>query len=564
MPRPLNIELGGTGTNDGSTLRGGAYIVPAQFGAVGDGVTDDTAALQAAATAAANKTLILVGSYLVTGQITLSSNTAVIGEPGSYVQTTSPNANIFYATGKRGIKFVGVVLKSTVQGTNVENGGIYLDSCNHCSIVDCEFEGMQQSAVFLNSTSYCTVSRNYVHDSLGMSVGGVDTADVFVYRDSTYNNIEGNFCFGGLSIAFGIGIQGPGTTNPFGNKICNNYIADHSAYGILAYQITAADVRTYVVGNTVQNITGGYNPASGMGIYIQTSGGTIVQGNYVRNCMSSTSSATNGAGAITIAFNGAARETSIVSGNHIDAPKWRGIHISDSSCEVICSDNYVSFADGTAGAGIYVVDSSYTNIANNRVKAANTVARPGISIFASTVDCVGNSIVGNAVTGTNDSLIQQVYSSTFRHKKSRIVGNTCVSTGSSAQAMVIQGTSDSVISDNTLEAPSVCLSVDTVVNCRGTGNVVVQVTTNGFLSGGTCSNTFFDASNYWGSSTTLIQNTAAGVNIVWRATVVPASGNWQRGDEWVLTTPSASTSPGSYCVTAGSPGTWKARANLAA
>ena len=51
------------------------------FGAAGDGVTDDTAALQRAVTAAAGRTLVLTGTFLVKGTITLSSsNTRIIGD----------------------------------------------------------------------------------------------------------------------------------------------------------------------------------------------------------------------------------------------------------------------------------------------------------------------------------------------------------------------------------------------------------------------------------------------------------------------------------------------------
>lgn len=48
------------------------------------------------------------------------------------------------------------------------------------------------------------------------------------------------------------------------------------------------------------------------------------------------------------------------------------------------------------------------------------------------------------------------------------------------------------------------------------------------------------------------------------ATAPPASGNWRRGDITWNITPVAAGTPGWMCVGAGTPGTWKAMANLAA
>ena len=47
------------------------------------------------------------------------------------------------------------------------------------------------------------------------------------------------------------------------------------------------------------------------------------------------------------------------------------------------------------------------------------------------------------------------------------------------------------------------------------------------------------------------------------STAVPTAGTWARGDITWNTTPSGGGTPGWMCVTAGSPGTWKAMANLA-
>ena len=53
-------------------------------------------------------------------------------------------------------------------------------------------------------------------------------------------------------------------------------------------------------------------------------------------------------------------------------------------------------------------------------------------------------------------------------------------------------------------------------------------------------------------------------NKVGFAASAPSSGTWSRGDVVWNTQPSASGPPGWVCVSSGTPGTWKAMANLAA
>lgn len=48
------------------------------------------------------------------------------------------------------------------------------------------------------------------------------------------------------------------------------------------------------------------------------------------------------------------------------------------------------------------------------------------------------------------------------------------------------------------------------------------------------------------------------------STVVPSSGTHQVGDTWINSAPVAAGVPGGMCVTAGTPGTWKNMAALAA
>lgn len=52
-------------------------------------------------------------------------------------------------------------------------------------------------------------------------------------------------------------------------------------------------------------------------------------------------------------------------------------------------------------------------------------------------------------------------------------------------------------------------------------------------------------------------------NVVTYAAAAPVAGAWNVGDKCWYTTPTAGAAPGAVCVTAGTPGTWKAMANLA-
>ena len=50
----------------------------------------------------------------------------------------------------------------------------------------------------------------------------------------------------------------------------------------------------------------------------------------------------------------------------------------------------------------------------------------------------------------------------------------------------------------------------------------------------------------------------------WYGSAAPVAGTWERGDVVINNAPSAGGTPGWVCVTAGTPGTWKAMANVAA
>lgn len=183
------------------------------YGAVGDGLTDDTAAIQAAVTALATKGTIYfpVGSYLVTAPITWGASgqrfvgagaesitregVAIVGSVASGAIFQAPNTTDRY----HGIAFQSLGVVNT--STNTNGIGIDLSQCSESRIESCVIRGAalttkMGTAVKMHGPVYYTV----IH---GTRIG--------------YANI-------GVSLASGPTFGGPGT-NPNGNTITQSQIA---------------------------------------------------------------------------------------------------------------------------------------------------------------------------------------------------------------------------------------------------------------------------------------------------------------------------------------------------
>ena len=126
------------------------------YGAVGDGSTDDTTAIQNAATAAAGSTLFFPkGTWLITSAITLDSDTMVRGTGfGSVIKTETLNINIFYADTKVRFIFKDFKIDGNRKGDAVSGNtgiaNISLDSCADVLIENVYFLGAEYLSVRFN------------------------------------------------------------------------------------------------------------------------------------------------------------------------------------------------------------------------------------------------------------------------------------------------------------------------------------------------------------------------------------------------------------------------------
>ena len=542
----------------------GAPINVLDLGALGNGVANDTVAIQAAVTAAEGGVCFFPeGTYLITATISLPSNIEIQLDPQAIVQSATTSISLFSAISKTNIKIFGGKFKYTIAGATGLIGGIDLNTCTQCMVDGVEFEGMQYSGVFLNESEYCAVTNCYVHDTLGTHP---DTHDIGVYNNARYNTVSYNRCFGTGSV--GVFVQGPSINKtPYRNKIIGNLVNPKTAYGIMLYQVTPGNQQSIVQENHVYGILGSaLSGASGNGIYVQSAGGCIVTENILEDCCQSTTLATNNPACISLSFDialGQALEPVVVSNNKISTNKYSGIAVSTARATVI--GNIVHYSDSTNGQGIFGIDCANTAITGNVVSAPTNVARAGIVLNVQSASGMSNvSVTGNVVQGGNDAQIYTYKSASGTTIAGTFSGNTLTSTGALSVSMNLNNLNRATVSNNICGAGYIGLYVENCSNVRGAGNVSRSGTLYRFLSGGTCSNVYFDDSNDFDTSDTAkIINGAANVNLEQRLNSTPPGGTWQVGDRIAQSVPVVGSPKGWRCtVAAPPPGTWVSEGNL--
>ena len=224
------------------------------FGAVGDGVTDDTAAIQAALNSGAGQVDLVDGTYLITGNVQMNSNQSFVGRGG--VLTTSNgtfNYGIF-VNGKQNVRIEGI----RVVGPSGGNGfdvAVFINASTNVTVENCLIQDIGNEAVSPNEWGH------------GIEIGGGST-NVKVLNN-TIKNIKGYGNFRGD----GITLRASSNTLIQGNTIDTNRRMQ------IAVIDEATDVK--IIGNQLLN---GY--LAGIDIEpnsVNTTGEITIQGNTIRN-----------------------------------------------------------------------------------------------------------------------------------------------------------------------------------------------------------------------------------------------------------------------------------------
>ena len=219
------------------------------FGAVGNGVADDTAAIQAAlnSVAAAGGTVIFpAGNYLITNQLSLANPTQIIGEgnsltPGVLGRTTITKSSSISTSAIRLNKDGSTVQGVHIQGIAGNSGDGFEIAAGRCALRDCSAHNIGQDAFRVGNSAgantncfhieRCYARSNgrhgfYVHDGVwapNANAGTIinceaasNTQDGLRIYQGWYNTVVGFTAQ--LNLGYGIYLQNDGAASYIGAR----------------------------------------------------------------------------------------------------------------------------------------------------------------------------------------------------------------------------------------------------------------------------------------------------------------------------------------------------------
>lgn len=401
------------------------FATPQMFGAVGDGVANDTVAVQAALSSGASHVHFPQGTYLVSGGLVPASNQCITG-PG--LLQLSQSSACFNFSNKENITFDGLQIRGTVSvssgysSPSSNEPGIKFTTCGSVTVKNCKFSRLRYVAmlslgsddvVFDNNEIFqnCFGARysggkrvsfrgNVLRDTCLFSTSPTDDQfNTGFVLDSTDGHIYGSVSKAVISdnLITGLGhsqaILCHGGTNI---TISGNVITD-CGQGIACSGYTSSDYLQWlsIVGNVFNGATGFTMPAGSgeFGISVQ-GGGTpdpqqfVIANNVINAANRNYLDGSNGGIRVGYSVNG------VVIGNSISGCGGNGIVLTADEDSIIVSGNVIKDVVETASHqafGVYVLGNARALISANLLVNINVSS--------------GSNAYGIYRAGTNDATL---------------------------------------------------------------------------------------------------------------------------------------------------------------
>jgi hypothetical protein len=596
------------------------------FGATGDGSTDDTVAIQAALTAGAGKSVYFpAGTYITSAGLNVSANTYVYGDGGTANISVQPTASA--ATYNQGLVITGsgiTIAGLKISGTNefsfvggVRTGYASAISMNgtpsiNIDILECQIFGWGWGVYLRRVSNYRIVgNRCWGGDQTSTTVPSPDASCWDISANSSAEEVNkgkrgiiaNNFCLSNVDTGIGAGTN---TASDQDITIHNNVVQplqtdgitplanlnNRSRYGIHVGYGGSAPVRVVVAGNIVRDV-------SLSGIYLQgqtmPTGDVAITGNMVSNCGFNTTHpefrslkagiwALGGADSIcgnvvVDCYVAGIIYTTLQTAPPPDVQLPRSV-IGNNNISRILTDPNVIDPPEVNGYGISLsgFNNSRILVSNNRIQetAHNSISS---TVITDNADNGGVHIVGNLVEVDHAKGAISVNQGGSVVSQSSVTSNHIVGSDNATDSMfntgiringkvhcvgnTIRNFHRGIESLFTTRVIDVQCSSNAIANCYY--GIVASGDVGMWL---VTANTFTNVTGrdcYAGPYQGVLfksNGTSQAAVVQITRNAVPTTGTWAVGDYCKNTAVAVGQPKGWYCTVAGNPGTWVSEGNL--
>lgn len=239
------------------------FVDVRDYGAVGDGATDDTAAIQAAVDAATGVVWFPAGTYLVTAAITVTGSGLTLRGAGksASILTTADDVEMFTVTGSF-LSIENMRLATTLIGRT--KYAVRFDNVNQGTLSSCYFDAVDGARIW---GAYFTAGSMGLVDgcTLNHSCIRLETWDVKITRTWVW----------AMSCDFGIGIfNGAGNTTIQNVDVVPPLLS--TATGLAGIYIDGASGKSLSTSIYDVYLDGNPDLATRMGIYLGDGTGSVI------------------------------------------------------------------------------------------------------------------------------------------------------------------------------------------------------------------------------------------------------------------------------------------------